>query len=182
MKLLLLLAFAASASTAFAIADTEPVVPISALQRVEAATDNRFKPDGPDPWDLLGEARGTYLPGYGAVFTSYLQLVTVTPISPFHLTVTPEEIKTAHDRKIKKLPLLKGAVQDLMVTAATQLNTLPLTEQITFEIYFFSFSYEDRKGLPRRLTMSVNRQKLLDAVNRHATPAAIAALIEEREE
>jgi hypothetical protein len=160
----------------------EPIVPISALQRVEKATNDRFAPDAGDSWALLGDARGTYLPGYGGLFTFEMSLVNVQPITPFHMTVTPQEIKTVHERKIKKLVVLKSAMRELLLQSATSLSTLPPTEQITFEAYLIAFSFEDRTGLPRRLTMTASRQKLLDAVTNHATPAALAALIEEREE
>jgi len=160
----------------------EPIVSISALQKIEKATNDRFAPDAGDPWALLGDARGTYLPGYGGLFTFEMSLVNVQPITPFHMTVTPQEIKTVHERKIKKLVVLKSAMRELMLQSAASLSTLPPTEQITFEAYLIAFSFEDRTGLPRRLTMTASRQKLLDAVANHATPAALASLIEEREE
>src|ERR1700722_14310911 len=81
----------------------EPIVSISALNKIEKATNERFAPDAGDPWELLGDARGTYLPGYGGLFTFEMSLVNVQPISPFHMTVTPQEIKSIHERKIKKL-------------------------------------------------------------------------------
>jgi hypothetical protein len=160
----------------------EPVVSIAALQRVEKATNDRFAPEATDPWALLGDARGTYLPGYGGLFTFEMSLVNVQPITPFHMTVTPQEIKSVHERKIKKLAVLKSAMRELLLQSAASLTTLPPTEQITFEAYLISFSFEDRAGLPRRLTMTLQRQKLLDAAANHATPAALAALVEEREE
>jgi hypothetical protein len=159
--------------------NNEPIVPLSALKAVEAATNNQFLPDANDPWSLLGDARGTYLPGYGALFTFEMTLVNVTPITPFHPTVTPAEIKSAHERKIKKLVVLKAAMRELMAKTAASLNTLPPTEQITFEAYLFNFSFEDRTGLPRRLTLTAPRQKILDAV---AQRWDLAAVLEEREE
>ena len=106
----------------------------------------------------------------------------MTPPFPFHPEISPAEIKDIHARKLKKLPLLKSAMRDLIVKAASSLITLPPTEQITFEAFLDSFSFEDRTGLPRRLTMTASRQKILDAVARHATADDLAALIEIREE
>ncbi len=154
-------------------------VPVSALNEIEKTTDDRFTAN---PWDSLGDTRGSYLPGYGAIFTFEMSLVRVTPISPFHLAVTPEEVKSVHDRKVKQLAVLKQTMRELLVRASATLTTIPPTEQICFEAYLFSQSFEDHRGLPSRLTMSANRQKLADAVARHAKPADIAALIEEREE
>jgi len=164
-------------------AGSEPVVSISALKAVEEITNKQFLPVAEiDPWDPLGDARGSYLPGYGALFTFELSLTNVTPPFPFHPEISPAEIKDIHARKLKKLPLLKSAMRDLIVKAASSLITLPPTEQITFEAFLDSFSFEDRTGLPRRLTMTASRQKILDAVARHATADDLAALIEIREE
>ena len=154
-------------------------VPVAALNEIEKTTNDRFTSD---PWDSLGDTRGSYLPGYGAIFTFEMSLVRVTPISPFHLTTSPEEIKSVHDRKVKQLAVLKDAMRDMLVKAAATLTTLPPSEQICFEAYFFSQSFEDHRGLPQRLSMTANRQKLMDAVARHAKPAEISALVEEREE
>ena len=177
---ILLVAVTALSFAARVSGDNPSTVPIAALKQVETITDGRFSSD---PWNMLGYTRGTYLPGYGAVFTFEMSLVTVTPISPFHPTVTPEEIKNVHDRKIKQLAILKDTMRDLVVKAAASLTTLPPSEQIVFEAHLLGQSYEDHTGLPWRLTMiSANRQKILGAVASHATPAEMAALIEERKE
>jgi len=62
----------------------------------------------------LGPARGTYLEGYGAVFTFELNLVLSSPlaISPFN----PNYFQTRrspplHDRKIKKAEALKESMR-----------------------------------------------------------------------
>lgn len=177
MRLALLLALAGICSAA-----SEPLVSVSALKEVEKISDARFQPDANDPWELLGFTRGTYLPGYGAVFTFEMNLVNVTPLSPFHTTITKEEVRAVHERKIRKLVLLKSAMYDLLAQAASSLSTLPATEKITFQALLINLSFEDRTGLPRRITMTANRQKLLDAVARHAKPADLAALIEAQEE
>jgi hypothetical protein len=176
------ISLAGLAAASFVMAGYEPIVPISALKIVEDATNRKLQPDGVDPWEQLGDARGTYLPGYGAVFTFEMSLVNVMPLTPFRPEVSPQEVKTIHDRKIRKLPLLKTAMRELMVHAASSLTTLPATEQITFEAVLDNFSFEDRTGLPRRLTMTVVRQKLLDAAAHHVSDTEIANLIEVREE
>ena len=181
-KLFPFLAAAGLAFAGLALGGNEPAVSVSALKLVEDAVNKQFQPGVDDPWEPLGDARGTYLPGYGAAFTFELSLVNVMPLSPFHAQVTAEEIKAIHARKIKKLVVLKSTMRDLIVRAASSLNTMPANEQITFEAYLDNFSFEDRTGLPRRLTMTASRQKILDAEARHATPEDLAALIEEREE
>jgi hypothetical protein len=187
VRLLPLMALASLGFTGLAFAglvyaSNEPVVSLASLKVVEDAATKLFMPDSIDPWEALGDARGTYLAGYGTVFTFEMSLVNVTPITPFHVEITAQEIKSVHARKIKKLPVLKSAMQDLIVKAATSLTTQPPTEQITFEAFLDYFSFEDRTNLPRRLVMTVSRQKILDAVARHAPATEFATLIEEREE
>lgn len=182
---LAVLCFSGLAFAGLVYAGGEPTVTVSALKVVEDAANRQFlhdEADPIDPWEPLGDARGTYLPGYGAVFTFEMSLVNVTPITPFHASISAQEIKSIHARKIKKLPLVKSAMQDLIVKSATALSAMPSTEQITVEAFLDYFSFEDRTNLPRRLIMTASRQKILDAVARHAAPTEFAALIEEREE
>lgn len=185
MRFVSLMAVAALSFAGLVYAGTEPTVTVSAMKVVEDTINGQFLHDAADPvdpWEPLGDARGTYLPGYGAVFTFEMSLVNVTPITPFHASVSAQEIKSVHARKIKKLPLLKNAMRDLIVKSATTLSTLPSTEQITVEAFLDYFSFEDRASLPRRLIMTASRQKILDAVARHAAAAEFATLIEERDE
>jgi hypothetical protein len=163
-------------------AGDKPAVGIAALKAIEKTTNERFAAESQDPWDLVGDTRGTYISGYGTYFTLEVALINIAPMFPFRPQFTPQDIKDAHDRKIRKLAILKTAICDLMVKAASELTTLPATEQISFETYFFSFSFEDHTGLPNRLTMSASRQKLLDAGARHATPKDVAAIVSVQEE
>src|SRR5579883_1951114 len=56
-----------------------------------------------DPVYMLGATRGIYLQGYGAVFSAELDLVQSPTINPFQKTISPEQAKTIHDRKVKQL-------------------------------------------------------------------------------
>ena len=186
MRFVPLMAVAALGFGGLVYAGSEPVMSLSALKVVEDTINRQFAPDlkdyAADSWEPLGDSRGTYLPGYGAVFTFEMSLVNVTPITPFHATISAQEIKAVHARKIRKLALLKNAMRDLIVKSATALSTLPPTEQITVEAFLDYFSFEDRANLPRRLVMTASRQKILDAVARHAVTGEFATLIEERED
>lgn len=174
--------FAALCMATPVLAGNEPTVSVAALSAVEKISNNTFAPEGADPWDLVGPTRGTYIPGYGALFTFELSLANVAPMYPFHPELTPQEIKADHDRKVRKLVVLKTAMRELLGKAAASLTSLPAEETVSFEVYFFNFSFEDRTGLPRRLTMSASRRKLLDAIAHHATDQQMASLIEEKDE
>jgi len=157
-------------------------VPLTTIKDVEKATNTRLAAPPADPWGVLGDARGTYLPGAGTVVTFELALVNLTPITPFHESISPEEKRSAHDRKLKNLAALKAAMREMITHAAAALATMPGDEQITFEAFLFNFNWEDRAGLPDRLTICANRQKVVDAVARHASAKEMASLFEERSE
>ncbi|HVW10069.1 MAG TPA: hypothetical protein VHC90_15880 [Bryobacteraceae bacterium] len=160
----------------------KPAVPLMTIRDIEKATDTRLGTPPSDPWNVLGDARGTYLPGYGTVVTFELTLANLTPVSPFHPTVTAQEKRSGHDRKMKNLVALKAAMHEMVAHAATALTAMPGNEQITFEAFLFNFDWEDRTGLPDRLTISANREKIADAVAHHASAKEMASLFEERSE
>jgi hypothetical protein len=147
---------------------------------VENAMNDRFRaPDGPDPYDLLGTARGTYLDGYGALITVELQLVYTSGINPFRPAYSPQEIAALRERKLKKLPVLRDAMRSLMASSAVTLDSLPLNQRVAIEARLWRYGWEDSKGLPRRILMSAEKSKLLAA---KADPAALAAAIDDQEQ
>lgn len=173
--LLIAAAFAALCYGAF-----ESPVSRASITAVENSINDKFRGNSPDPYLLLGNARGTYLEGYGVVFTVELSLVTVTPPNPFRPAITPEEIASIQDRKTKKLPIMKEAMRSLMMNASSTLEGLPNSERIAIEAILFNYSWENNRG-PRRIFMTAGKQKLLDAKAHHSSPAEIASLIDEQE-
>jgi hypothetical protein len=172
------------ASAALCFAAIESQVSRAAILAVEGSVNEKFSARSTDPYDLLGTARGTYIEGYGTLFTFEIDLINAGGLimSPFKPTVTPEELAGFRDRKMKKLPELKDAMRTLMMNAGTALEGLPPNERVAMEAILFSYSWEkNAKEMPRRVFMSAEKQKLLDARANHATPADLAAIIEEQD-
>jgi hypothetical protein len=179
MKILPIVAtFAAAAALCFAA--VEPRVSRATLTAVEGTINQTFAPRGPDSYDVLGTARGTYLAGYGALFTIELDLANAGPLdmSPFRPAMSPAEIAAIRERKLKKVPVLKETMRNILVNASGTMEGLPPNERIAMEAILFNFRWEDSKGLPRRVFMSAEKQKLLDAKAAHAGPAELAAVME----
>ena len=174
MKTFLLLAVAALCFGA-----TESRIPRSALVSVEGSMNDRFRGVASDPYDLLGTARGTYLDGYGAVFTVELELIYAQPPSPFHPAYSPAELASLRERKLKKLPVMKETMRALMAGASSTLETLPGNERITMEAILWNYSWEETRGLPRRVHMTAEKDKLRRAVAEHTD---LASVIEEWEQ
>jgi hypothetical protein len=158
---------------------TESRVPRKALAAVEGSMNDKFRTVSADPYDLLGTARGTYLDGYGALFTVELQLVYLTAPMPFRGAYTPQELTTMHDRKIKKLPVMKETMRGLLAAAGSTLDSMPTTERVSMEAILWHYSWEDSTGIPQRIFMSVEKGKLLKAQADHAD---LSKVIEEREQ
>ena len=158
---------------------TESRVPRKALASVEGSLNDTFRTVTTDPYDLLGTARGTYLEGYGALFTVELQLVYLTPPMPFRGAYTPQELTTMHDRKMKKVPVMKETMRGLLASASNALDGMPPTEQVSMEAILWHYSWEDSRGIPQRIFMSAEKGKLLQAQADHTD---LSKVIQEREQ
>ena len=99
----------------------------------------------------------------------------------FQPTITDKEKTALRERKDRKLEALKETMCGLMARATESLPGLPADEHLVMEAFLFNYSWENTRGLPHRIVFTAQKGKLLDAVNRHAPAAEIAALIEESE-
>ena len=162
-------------------AASEPVVSIGSLKAVEGSINDKLKSNITDPYELLGTARGTYLEGYGAVFTVEMDLVAGFYATPFRPAISEQDKNAMRDRKERKLEALKETMRELMTRASGSLPGLPPQERLVMEAIFFNYSWENIKGLPHRIVLTAQSGKLQDALNRHASAAEIAALIGETE-
>ena len=139
----------------------------AALASVEKTFDGRFvRAYTPDAFDLLGPTRGVYLEGYGAVFSTELNLIVSSNLSPFHPVFTKIEIARTHGRKVQRLPLLKQEMREMLVASAVSLENLPSSERVVLAVSLFHYSWEDYSGLPSQIVMQAERQKLLSNATR----------------
>lgn len=116
-----------------------------------------------EPWFLLGPARGVYLQGFGVVFTAEINLATGPTQSPFKMEITKEEIARHQDKKITRLPALRGMMAKLVGFTADYLDTLPAGEQLVLGITLLRYPYEDPKIAPSQIVMQAERSRVLEA-------------------
>lgn len=161
------------------LAASESRISSKAADTVEDLVNDKLRVPGADAYDLLGPARCTYVDGYGVVITLELQLVFAANNMPFRAAYSPQEVAAVRDRELKKLPLFKETLHELMAGSASTLDSLPLNQRIAIEARLFHFGWEDSKGVPGRIFMSAEKSKLLAA---KANPAALAAAIEEQDQ
>jgi len=155
MKTLLL------AALALPLAAAQPNLKRASFTPIERALDDRIlRTTADDPADILGSTRGLYLEGYGAVFTTEVSIVFTPGLTPFR-QVTAEEIKRLHDRKLKRMPVLRQAARDMLTAAAGALDTMPPSERVVVALRFLYLPWEDTAGLPSELVMQADRATLL---------------------
>jgi hypothetical protein len=154
-------AFLAALALSVPLAAAEASLNRTALNPIEHELDNRIlRVTADDPAEILGGTRGLYLPGYGAVFTTDVSLIITPGLSPFRQQ-TPELVKRIHDRKIKRVMLLKQAVTEMAVAAAKALQSMPVNEQVVLAVRVSYLPWEDTSGLPSQLVVQADRGTLL---------------------
>jgi hypothetical protein len=140
-----------------------PVERPNGMRQVVTSVENRLNDKiaaigGADPVYILGLTRGLYLQGFGTVFTAELDLVETPRPNPFQKEIPKEVAAKVHTRKIQNLALLKKAMHDMWVDAASTLTSIPDTEQVVLAVRLFYQPWEDTTGLPVQIIMKGPRK------------------------
>jgi len=167
--LLLVMVLALSAGT------SGPRVSRGTLATVEKSLDQRIQRLWDDtPYLLLGNTRGVYLEGFGAVFTVEVNLV-MNPISLMNTRLTKDDIAKIRQKKLDRMPVLTKNLKEAMVSMAASIDTIPPEEQIAIVAFVDHYPWEDIAGMPVQITLQAQRKKLLDV--QHANGAGLDAAI-----
>jgi hypothetical protein len=155
-----------------------PRISRATLRTLEEGFDKRVLTlSAESPFQLLGTTRGVYLDGYGAVFTTEVNLMATTNLSPFQLTIPKEYVIKVHAQKLLRVQLLKRSMQEALLATANALDSVPPSEQVALGVSLFYYKWEDTSQLPSQVLMRAQRQKLLDVhlgrVNRSALDSVI---------
>jgi hypothetical protein len=141
-----------------------PPVSRSMIESMQKSLDQRLSRLWPDdPAEVLGLTEGAYINGYGAVFMAETNLAPAAGISPFHPSVTPDEVKRTHDKKLARVAKLREAMRGMLADSAKSLDALPADDQITVGVSLFYWNWENRAGLPAQIVMHASRRALLQA-------------------
>ena len=155
------------ATTAMGTAPAAELAPASRqlraeLRTVERSIDRGF---GETSMVMIGNTRGGYLQGFGAVFALEINVVPMANLSPFKPSYTEEELRKLNQRKRARLTELEKLAAGILVKAAAKLNVIPEKEKIALMISLFHFTWEDTDDLPAQVVIQASRRALLD---RHA--------------
>ena len=149
-----------------------PKVNRGMIEAMERSLDNKITALWPlDPAEVLGVSQGAYIQGYGAIFLSEVNLAPAAGISPFHPTVSADEIRRTHEKKVQRMGAIRNAMRAMLVDSARSLDSVPADEQVAVGVTLFYWKWENHDGLPAQIVMHAARKALLQS----ADQASIAA-------
>lgn len=134
------------------------------------------------PVEVLGLTRGVYVEGFGAVFSAEINLAPAPGISPFRPSLSKEDVARVRELKLKRLPQIRGLMQELLLAAAQSLDRLPANEQVVLALMLWSHPWEDMTGLPRLIQMQGRRGALLEVALDRQPRSALGQIVRVREE
>lgn len=130
---------------------------------------------------LLGHTHGVYLEGFGCVFTTRVNLAEGPAPGPF-LKTLPEPVRAAlHKKKQERMPLLKSAMRDMLISAAVGMDPVPASEKLVLSVSLAYWPHEDTSGLPTQVVMQAPRKTLMGFLMTGADKAALEQQIQVRE-
>lgn len=154
--LVILMAVAATAAI------TAPRVSRSVLRSMEMSLDDRIGKLWPDnPLAVVGKTRAVYLEGYGAVFTTELNLAS-EGISLMHTSLTPQDKALVIKKKNERVADLRQTLSDALVDTAASLDPLPANEQVVIEVILDRYVWEENVTYPAEMIFQGSRQALLN--------------------
>ena len=116
-----------------------------------------------DPFLLLGATRCVYLEGYGAVFSSELDLLASAAPNPFRPEYNKDEIARLKNKKQNRIVVLEKNMRDMLISSAASLDAVPVNERIVLAITIPYYKFEDSSGMPRQIVMQAPKKALVEA-------------------
>ena len=114
-----------------------------------------------DPFSLLQDAKGIYLPHYGVVFHMELNLAPLRPISAFNVRpYTEEELQQARQTKLQRIVQLKNHLSDLLLQHAGDLSAVPPDQSVAVVVHLFNLPSERTEGLPIQILIEAPRSAM----------------------
>jgi len=141
-----------------------PKVNRGMIEAMQHSLDNKLAGLWPqDPAEVLGLSQGTYIPGYGAIFLGEVNLAPAAGISPFHPSVSADEVRRTHEKKVQRMAAIRNAMRGMLVDSARSLDSVPADEQVAVGLSLFYWKWENRDGLPAQIVMHAQRKALLQS-------------------
>lgn len=151
------------------------------IASVEVAMNKRLEVIAPGEFFLMGHTHGVYLDGYGCVFTTRVNLADGPAPGPFMQQI-PEALRSAlHKKKLERLPLLRTAMKEMLVSAAGVMDPVQANEKLVLSVSLVRWPHEDTTGLPAQIVMQAQKKTLMGFLMAGTDKAALDAAIQVRE-
>ncbi len=129
----------------------------------QGVLDTTLRQSLPGPFPILGGIRGTYLPGYGEVFTLEVNVYQIRRITPFDLKPhTEKELDDAYKQMIGRIETVKSLLLKAIGEYGSTLQQLGPEDTLTVVAHLFAGTREPREGFPSQVTFSVNKSVVRD--------------------
>jgi len=172
MRIAVILTLALCALSAGSMAD-KPRVNRPMIEAMEHSLDRKLAGLWPaDPVEMVGPTQGAYVEGVGAVFMGEVNVAPAAGLTPFHPSVTPDEIRRIRDKKVQRMAQLRTAMREMLVDSARSLDAVPADEQVAVGVSLFYWKWENREGLPAQIVMHAPRKALLESASAAQAPIA----------
>jgi hypothetical protein len=133
-----------------------------ALATLERQLDSRVERIGSEEqFTLLGSTRGVYLAGFGAVFSTEVDLMASAAVSPFRPEYSKTELLKLKQKKQQRIDVLKNQMREMLLSSAANLSAVPMDERVVIAVTVAYFRWEDKSGLPQQIVMQAPRKALL---------------------
>lgn len=130
------------------------------MKVLEAVIDETLRQTFTGPFGLLEKTKGTYLPGFGPVFSVEVNLYPVRVPNPFDARpLTREEVEKAQRIKRERIEVVKSAVTRLLADHAGSLRRVGPEETVAVVVHLFHFQAEG-ESLPTQLVLQMKKADL----------------------
>jgi hypothetical protein len=131
-----------------------------------------------DPYALLQDVKGTYLPRFGVVFHMELNLHPMRTLTMFGLQpYTEEELQQVRESKLRRIVQLKQSLSDLLLERGTELTAVPSEQSVAVVVHMFNLPSERTEGFPTQLVIEVRRGDLTAAKTQRMTQEEFRKLV-----
>jgi len=132
------------------------------------------------PFVVLQEPKAAYLPGFGVVAHTELNLYPLRWLFPFSTEkYSEQELRTEREQKLLRLRELEKQLRELLLAQSAALTQLGPDESMAVIIHLYNpRPYPD---IPNQVVMQGRRQSLAELQGRKPSPAELARVITLRE-
>jgi hypothetical protein len=112
------------------------------------------------PFGVLEKTQGTYLPGFGLVFSLEVNLYPMRVSGPFDpRPLSKAELEKAQKGKLERIATIKESVPRLLADHAISLRDLDSKDSVAVVVHFFELQTGDTK-LPEQLVVEARKSDL----------------------